>query len=213
MNSDNYRNKSSLEWEKEIIFLVSRDGKFCNKKNGHGCGRSFDHLITDEERFRKMTGKQKKSKIVEIDHINGNSNQRDSIDGTYCGNEQILCIPCHMKKTANERYMKSRSKISITREPTPEMDKNARLEPEWMKVMTNYIYEKHSICMSLARHGFSELSDVTTNRYLKKRLISIDPDVDPIFETGWGRCDSALCNGIHVYFYGNAPASEENDTN
>lgn len=210
MNSPNYRNKSSAEHEKELVFLIARDGKFCNKSNGHGCGRSFDQLIQEEERVRRMTNKQKKTPIVQIDHINGNSFQRDGPDGEYCKNEQLLCTPCHIRKSANDQANKRMIKLGLqTREPTPEMDKNIKSEPEWMKTVTNYIYQNHSICLSLARYGFSKLSDVTTHRYLKKRLVSIDPELDPVFETGWGRCNSALCNGIHLYFYGNAPVSEE----
>jgi hypothetical protein len=210
MNSKNYRNKSQAEWEKEVVFLISRDGKFCNKKNSHGCGRSFDQLIQEEERVRRMTNKQKKSPIIQIDHINANSFQRDGPNGEYCGNEQLLCTPCHLRKSALDRLVKRRIKLgNTTREPTPEMDKNIKNEPDWMATVTNYIYEKHSICFALARYGFPNLSDVTTHRYLKKRLVSIDDDTDPPFELGWGRCHTALCNGVHIYFYGNAPVAED----
>lgn len=210
MNSPNYKNKNSQEYEKELVFLIARDGQFCNKKNGYGCGRSFDALIQEEERVRRMTNKQKKSPIVQIDHINANSFQRDGPNEEYCGNEQLLCTPCHIRKSAIDKAVKRRIKLGVqTREPTPEMIKNIKSEPDWMMTVTNYIYDNHSICLSLARYGFANLSDVTTHRYLKKRLVSIDKEIDPAFELGWGRCDSPLCNAVHLYFYGNAPVSED----
>ena len=205
-----YRNKSSVEYEKEITFLLTRDGQTCNKKHGNGCGRTLLELQNEEARVRHMTGKQRKSPIIQIDHINGNSHQRDGPNGEYCANEQLLCTPCHIKKTALQQVQKRMKRsANYTREPTPEMGKNIKAEPDWVKVVVNYIYDSHSICMSLARYGFPNLSDVTTARYLKKRLVSIDKDTDPMFEVGWGRCDSALCNSIHLYFYGNAPVQEE----
>jgi len=207
--NEKYRNKSSLEYEKEITFLIARDGHCCTKKFGYGCGRTFDELLMEEERVRRMTGKHRKSPIVQIDHINGNSHERD-IDEAYCANEELLCTPCHIRKTVTDKASKKAKKIgSFDRALTPEMDKNIRSEPDWVKVVVNYISDNHSICLSLARYGFTELSDVTTHRYLKKRLVSIDPSIDPMLELGWGRCDSALCNSVHLYLYGNAPVTEE----
>ena len=207
---EKYRNKSSHEWEKEITFLMERDGNQCNKKFGYGCGRSFDQLRTEEERVRRMTGKSKKAPIVQIDHINGNSNQRDGLNGEYCGNEQILCTPCHLKKTVAQRAMKVRKEHILNGKPSSvEMDKNIKYEADWVKQVVNYIYEHHSICYSLARYAFPELSPITTKRYIDKRLVTLDEDTDPMFEDGWGRCNSRLCNSIHLYFYGNAPVEEE----
>lgn len=206
----NYRNKSSSEWEAEIQFLIARDGPICNKKNGFGCGKSVKELISEEERVRKFTGKTKKSPIFQIDHINNDSNQRDSMNGDYCGNEQLLCTPCHVRKTSNHQALKKRQLFILNAKPSSaEMEKNIKSEPQWVKEVINHILNNKSICLSLARYGFPELSPVTTKRYVDKRLVSLDPEVDPLFEDGWGRCSSRLCNGIHLYLYGNAPVSEE----
>lgn len=205
-----YRNKSSVEYEKELPFLIQRDGRCCTKKNGNGCGRTFDELFAEEERVRRVTGREVKAPLVQIDHINGDSNQRDGPNGEYCGNQQLLCTPCHIRKHVNERARQRIIKIgSATREAPPEMTKNIKCEPDWAAEVINYIFEKKSMCLSLVRYGFDELSDVTTGRYLKKRLVSKDPNVEPLLELGWGRCSSALCNGVHVYYYNTAPRTEE----
>lgn len=208
-----YRHKSAAEREKELNFLIARDGRNCTKKYGYGCGRTFEELRMDEARARKMNGKMRKSPIINIDHINGNSNQRDGPSGEYCGNEQILCVPCHLVKTARDRMNKKALILGQSQREAPlEMIKNIKSEPYWVKEVLAYIHENNSICLSIARYGFPEISDATTFRYLKKRLVSIRKDLDPMLESGWGRCDSALCNGVHIYFFGSAPRSEEQDS-
>jgi hypothetical protein len=63
--------------------LVVRDGLRCNDSHGHGCGMNF--------KMRKLT----------IDHVIPISRGGPVMD---LNNMQLLCKPCHFRKTKAERF-------------------------------------------------------------------------------------------------------------
>lgn len=133
---------------------------------------------------------------VNIDHIDNNSDNNPD-DGS---NYQLLCSSCNTKK-----YWQKLKGIE-DRPYTPEMKLNLRAEPKWVNWVINYISERHSICRNEAIANGANLVNVsteTTKRYLKKRL-----GEDGLFELGWGRCASKLCDETHIYAKGSAPVME-----
>ena len=135
------------------------------------------------------------SKAV-IDHID-NDDSNNPPDGT---NYQILCHSCNTLK-ANSIQNKIED-----RPYTPEMKLNLKAEPKWVNWMINSILENKSVCHGEAIADGAEIVGVsteTTKRYLKKRL-----GKNGLFDLGWGKCKSILCDETHVYEKGHAPKLE-----
>lgn len=134
---------------------------------------------------------------VNIDHIDNNPYNNPD-DGS---NYQLLCHPCNIRKGMNK------IQDSLEDRPyTPEMKKNLKSEPKWVNWMINEMIQNHSVCYGEAIANGADLVNVsteTTKRYLKKRL-----GKDGLFELGWGKCKSALCDETHIYEKGQSPKME-----
>ncbi len=161
-----------------IPFLIERDGRFCNY-----CKTPL-HLLKHK---------------IEVDHKNGNPYDNPK-DGS---NYQLLCKKCN-----NEQYHRQRHKQQIIedRPYSPSMQTNARSEPKWSNWICNNTLEKGSTCKgeAIANGAYSaEVSPASTRRYLNKRL-----GENGLYESGWGKCTSELCNGTHIYFKGDAPKKD-----
>lgn len=175
-------NLNTRQTEQWIPFLIARDGPICNTKLGHGCGKPLYELMSK----------------VNIDHVDNNVDNNPK-DGS---NYQLLCHSCNVKK----ELTKLETKIE-DRPYTPEMKKNLKAEPKWTNWMINEIIENHSVCYGEAINNGASIVGVspeTTKRYLKKRL-----GKDGLFELGWGKCSSVLCDETHIYDKGQAPRMEQ----
>jgi len=146
----------------------------------NGCKKPLSELLTK----------------VHIDHIDNNPDNNIE-DGS---NYQLLCLKCNTRKHYRQIQ-------GIEERPyTPEMKLNLKSEPKWVNFVVNEIYEHKNICKNEALSSGAEICNVsteTTKRYLRKRL-----GATGLFELGWGKCASQLCDETHVYFKGGAPKLE-----
>lgn len=175
-------NLSSKQTERWIPFLIARDGPYCCTRFGYGCGKPFSELTSK----------------VNMDHIDNNPDNNPQ-DGS---NYELLCHPCNIKKG----FIKIESHLE-ERPYTPEMKKNLKAEPKWVNWMINEILQNHSVCYGEAINNGASIVGVspeTTKRYLKKRI-----GKDGLFDFGWGKCSSPLCDETHIYDKGQAPRMEE----
>lgn len=198
-----YRNMSALENEVYTPFLFARDGRVCTKKYGYGCGRTLEELIEIREEEMLLTGKIFTTKAYTIDHINGDSNQRDGDDGTYCGNLEIQCWSCNRRKGGKE-IVRS---INSSKEKSQEKQDYVDGVPALLNWTTTKLIQNEEMCYKELINASREsngLSPVTNERNLETEIASkARPRAK--FQIFKYDCGSRKCTHEHFCFNGDKP--------
>jgi len=112
---------NSLQLEKNIPFLIARDGDLCQG----GCNRSISSL----------------PQKVQVGHKDGNveNNPKDLT------NYFLICAECNKKQ-----YKQRRIEPFSDRPMTPEMERREILKPLFQKEVNHRILQRHSCCLGEA---------------------------------------------------------------
>lgn len=173
---------NSVQLEKWIAFLIVRDGPFCCKIRGDGCGTHLEKL-------------QYK---IQVDHIDDNR-ENNPADGS---NYQLLCMSCNIKKSKRKQF----NSQTNDRPMTPEQEKSEILTPLFEREINHRINQNNSCCLGEAIYDVTMVigASVQFGRdHIKQNLGS-----SGIWDIGPGKCKSSLCKRKHIYLKGYAPAYE-----
>lgn len=198
-----YRTMSAAENEKYSPFLFARDGYVCTKKHGYGCGRTIQELLEMREIETLQTGRIFQTKVYVIDHINGNSHQRDGLDGEYCGNLEIQCWSCNRRKGGSELVPVNNN----SKEKTQEKMDSIEGVPALINWTSTKLIENEEMCFQeliAASRQSNGLSPVTNERNIEYEIASkVNPHTKfQIFDYD---CGSRLCNHHHICHNGHKP--------
>lgn len=195
-----YKNQNAKKREEYMPFVLARQGYCCNQ-----CGKTVDSLIIESQIKEEMTGVKRVLPVVVQDHIDGDSNHDDGIDGTYCGNIQYICWSCNRSK--NPYRVKSLGLGSTT--SREKLDRIQNFAP-FMNWLHHFVEDHEHICYKemLAggtRHANGSVQ-ITLSRYFEEELFT-KANPNGKYQVIQYNCGSTLCNGEHVCFRGKKPQS------
>jgi len=179
---------SKKEHDKYYHFCLKRDGKLCTH-----CKKSLKQL--KKEWMKKNPNEQRKSKFLELHHIDGDERFPDSRDGGYAGNLRLLCKSCQQLSQFKIKNILTET----TREKTPEMERGDKAKPKFFNWVDNYLGSFSQICRKLMINRGSKIAGISQDTAKKYFSQEVSFMYIQFAKEDYGvECSYVECNGIHV---------------
>jgi len=196
---------NSTDRELVLCYLIARDERKCNTKNGHGCNKSFNQLIEESKTNEEQTGKTRKLPVITVDCVDNTNNHRiDIYDSKIMQNFQMLCISCNRKKNPHKPNISQASGRTPSRE---KLDK-LRYEPTYHRNLKTFLQDNQEGCyyeiMINSKTFSGGASQPTCKRYFEDDLLT-KVNQKGIYQKFPFDCNFGNCNGVHICLVGMKP--------
>lgn len=186
-------------------YLSVRDGRKCNTKLGHGCGKSFSQLLEENKNKEEQTGIKRTLPIIVIDRIDNSGIHKIDIYDEYLMNEyQLLCWSCHRKKDPH----RLKTTQATGRKPSREKQDSLQFEPTYHKNLKIYLQDNQEGCfieLMMNSKNFSDgANQVTCKRYFEDETFT-KINHKALYQRFPFKCNSENCNGVHICLVGLKP--------